>query len=100
MTSAQVSDAREDHPSTIASGFKPGHVPAIEDYRTVMAQRAVFQSVASMGLPALTIHSVVRYSGKAMKNVKNTRVRSYGPIGVCTNLNDGPQDTSIADLIV
>ena len=56
----------------------------IEDYRAVMAQRAVFQSVASMGLPAFTIHSIVRYSGRALKDAKNTRIRSYGPIGVCS----------------
>lgn len=35
-----------------------------------------------MGLPAFTIHSIVRYSGKALKNVKNTRIRTYGPIGL------------------
>lgn len=35
-----------------------GEVPFLEDYRTVMVQRAVFQSLASMGLPAFTIHSV------------------------------------------
>ena len=64
------------------TGYKPGHVPAIEDYRAVMAQRAIFQGVASMGLPAFTIHSIVRYSGRALKDVKNTRIRSYGPIGV------------------
>lgn len=63
----------------------PGHVPAIEDYRAVMAQRAIFQSVASMGLPAFTIHSIVRYSGQALKNVKNTKIRSWGPIGVSTS---------------
>lgn len=61
----------------------PGHVPAIEDFRSVMIQRAVFQSVASMGLPAFTIHSIVRYSGRALKNAKNTTIRTYGPIGVC-----------------
>jgi len=60
----------------------PGRVPALEDYRAVMAQRAIFQGVASMGLPALTIHSIVRYSGRAMKNVKNKTVRTWGPIGV------------------
>jgi mitochondrial fission process protein 1 len=60
----------------------PGKVPAIEDYRAVMAQRATFQAVASMGLPAFTIHSVVRYSGRAMKDVKNKTVRTWGPIGV------------------
>ena len=57
-------------------------IPAIEDWKAVAAQRAVFQSVASMGLPAFTIHSIVRYSGKALKNAKNTTVRTWGPIGV------------------
>lgn len=47
-----------------------------------MAQRAIFQSVASMGLPAFTIHSVVRYSGRAMKDVKNKTIRTWGPIGL------------------
>lgn len=47
-----------------------------------MAQRAIFQSLASMGLPAFTIHSVVRYSGRAMKNIKNTKIRTWGPIGL------------------
>ncbi|KAM0324933.1 hypothetical protein ACHAQA_007899 [Verticillium albo-atrum] len=59
-----------------------GTVPPLEDYRTVMVQRAIFQSLASMGLPAFTIHSVVRYSGRAMKNMKNTRIRTWGPIGL------------------
>jgi fission process protein 1 len=60
----------------------PGVVAPLEDYRTVMLQRGIFQSVASMGLPAFTIHSVVRYSGRAMKDVKNVRVRTWGPIGL------------------
>lgn len=39
--------------------LKPvGKVGFLEDYRTVMVQRAAFQGLASMGLPALTIHSV------------------------------------------
>lgn len=58
------------------------HIPAIEDYRAVMAQRAVFQGLASMGLPAFTIHSIVKYSGKALRNAKNVKIRTYGPIGV------------------
>ncbi|KAM0275720.1 hypothetical protein ACHAQH_007480 [Verticillium albo-atrum] len=80
---------RQEH----ISGLKPveipektplqvGTVPPLEDYRTVMVQRAIFQSLASMGLPAFTIHSVVRYSGRAMKNMKNTRIRTWGPIGL------------------
>ena len=60
----------------------PGRVAAIDDYRARMAERAVFQSIASMGLPAFTIHSIVRYSGQAFKNVKNTRIRTWGPIGL------------------
>jgi fission process protein 1 len=69
----------EDRREAEAHGKK---VPAIEDFRAVMAQRAVFQSIASMGLPAFTIHSIVRYSGQAFKNVKNVRLRTWGPIGL------------------
>lgn len=81
MTSARAADARD---VGTVSEKKPqhGHVPAIEDYRSVMLQRAVFQGVASMGLPAFTIHSIVKHSGKALKNAKNTMIRTYGPIGV------------------
>jgi len=61
---------------------QPVHIPALEDYKSVMAQRAVFQSIASMGLPAFTIHSIVKYSGKALKNATNTTIRSWGPIGL------------------
>ncbi|KAH7417818.1 mitochondrial 18 KDa protein-domain-containing protein [Cadophora sp. MPI-SDFR-AT-0126] len=60
----------------------PGTVSPLEDYRAVMVQRATFQSIASMGLPAFTIHSIVRYSGQALKNSKNVRIRTYGPIGL------------------
>lgn len=60
----------------------PGKVTPLNDYRTVMAQRAIFQGIASMGLPAFTIHSIVRYSGRAMKDVKNVRLRTWGPIGL------------------
>ena len=60
----------------------PGVVTPLEDYRTVMAQRAIFQSIASMGLPAFTIHSVVRYSGRALKSASNKTLRTWGPIGL------------------
>lgn len=60
----------------------PGTVPAIDDYRARMAERAVFQGIASMGLPAFTIHSIVRYSGRALKGVKNPMLRTWGPIGL------------------
>lgn len=89
VLSERVTDATSATPeSHVADDLKPEKVPALEDYRTVMAQRAVFQSIASMGLPAFTIHSIVRYSGRALKDVKNTRIRSYGPIGVCISSKD------------
>ena len=47
-----------------------------------MVQRGIFQSIASMGLPAFTIHSIVRYTGRALKDSKNMRLRTYGPIGL------------------
>lgn len=81
----RYNDAKADIP-TIPSddGLAPasGKVCPLEDYRTVMVQRALFQGVASMGLPALTIHSIVRYSGQALKGVKNVKLRTYGPIGL------------------
>lgn len=68
--------------TSLDPSFSPVVIPPLEDYRTVMVQRGVFQSLASMGLPAFTIHSVVKYSGKALKGVKNQRVRTWGPIGL------------------
>jgi len=47
-----------------------------------MAERAVFQIIASMGLPAFTIHSVVKYSGRALKGATSSVVRTWGPIGL------------------
>jgi fission process protein 1 len=99
----------------VGGSLERGKVIPLDDYRTVMAQRALFQGIASMvglpmanlsdllvpnpstsclvpqgiailtcaqGLPAFTIHSIVRYSSKALKDVKNRRIRAYGPIGL------------------
>jgi fission process protein 1 len=74
--------APETDEDRVESELHGKKIPAIEDFRAVMAQRAVFQSIASMGLPAFTIHSIVRYSGQAFKNVKNVRLRTWGPIGL------------------
>ena len=82
VLSRRSADATEPLP-TEDGRPEVGHVPAIEDFRSVMVQRAVFQSIASMGLPAFTIHSIVKYSGKALKDAKNKNIRTYGPIGVC-----------------
>ncbi|KAF2153288.1 hypothetical protein K461DRAFT_267890 [Myriangium duriaei CBS 260.36] len=68
--------------ATSTDSLTPGKVVPIEDYRAVMVQRGVFQAIASMGLPAFTIHSIVKYSGRAMKNVKAPKIRTWGPIGL------------------
>jgi len=67
---------------SVAKQQPEGRVVPIEDYRAVMAQRAVFQGLASMGLPAFTIHGIVRYSGRALKNAANAKLRTWGPIGL------------------
>lgn len=46
---------------------------------TTMVKRGVFQSLASMAFPMLTIHSVVKYSAYGFKNVKNAKVKAWGP---------------------
>jgi len=45
----------------------------------VAVKRAVFQSIASMALPAFTIHSAVKQSKKAFDKVQNPRVKAWGP---------------------
>ncbi|KAG9219266.1 hypothetical protein CCMSSC00406_0001676 [Pleurotus cornucopiae] len=45
----------------------------------VAVERACFQSIASMALPAFTIHTAVRMATGAFKNVQNPRVKSWGP---------------------
>ncbi|KAH0006285.1 hypothetical protein KCU78_g12398, partial [Aureobasidium melanogenum] len=81
-----TSATSSDKPAAAASGIfaptTPAKVPLIEDYRVVMTQRAIFQGIASMGLPAFTIHSIVKYAGKALKDNKNVKLRTWGPIGL------------------
>lgn len=45
----------------------------------VVARRAVFQSLASMALPAFTIHSIVRYSAPLFARSSSARIRGSGP---------------------
>lgn len=45
----------------------------------VAIQRATFQSIASMALPAFTIHTAVKQAKKAFVNSTNVRVRTWGP---------------------
>ncbi|KAH9947297.1 mitochondrial 18 KDa protein-domain-containing protein [Amylocystis lapponica] len=45
----------------------------------IAVKRAVFQSIASMALPAFTIHTAVKQAKKAFVNTKNPRVKVWGP---------------------
>ncbi|ORX94044.1 hypothetical protein K493DRAFT_315674 [Basidiobolus meristosporus CBS 931.73] len=44
-----------------------------------LVKRSVFQSIASMALPAFTIHSVVKYASGMAKNIKNQKLRVWTP---------------------
>ncbi|THH33758.1 hypothetical protein EUX98_g363 [Antrodiella citrinella] len=45
----------------------------------IATKRAIFQSVASMALPAFTIHTAVKQAKKAFVNTKSPRVKAWGP---------------------
>ncbi|BAO39251.1 MTP18 super family [Kluyveromyces marxianus] len=57
---------------------------AAPDWKMVGLERMIFQSVASMGLPAFTIHSLVKYSGNFFNKQfpKNAKLRTWGPISI------------------
>lgn len=48
----------------------------------VAVKRSVFQGVASMALPAFTIHTAVRYAGRAFAKSQNAILRRWGPTAV------------------
>lgn len=52
------------------------------DWKAVALKRGIFQSIASMVLPAFTIHSAVRYSSILFKNSKFRAIKTYGPVAV------------------
>lgn len=83
MATGNLTIGNTVEPKDAPANWTTPEIPLAEDYRMVMAKRAVFQSIASMGLPAFTIHSVVRYSGRMMKDVKVAFIRTWTPIGVC-----------------
>ncbi|KAI0722151.1 mitochondrial 18 KDa protein-domain-containing protein [Cerioporus squamosus] len=45
----------------------------------IAVKRSVFQSIASMALPAFTIHTAVKQAKKALANAQNPRLRTWGP---------------------
>ncbi|KAI5122156.1 hypothetical protein M0805_007055 [Coniferiporia weirii] len=45
----------------------------------VAAKRGAFQAIASMALPAFTIHTIVKRSASTFKRAVNPRIRAWGP---------------------
>ncbi|RDW67163.1 mitochondrial fission process 1 family protein [Aspergillus mulundensis] len=82
LSPANWGEGEKQSESDTLTPWPQTNIPLIEDYRVVMAKRAIFQGIASMGLPALTIHSVVKYSGRALKGAQTTFLRTYVPIGL------------------
>jgi fission process protein 1 len=52
----------------------------------VAVKRSVFQGLASMALPAFTIHTAVRQAGKQFAKSSNMRVKRWGPTVVGISL--------------
>lgn len=61
------------------AGVDPSQVSEAMHVGLTMARRGVFQSIASMALPAFTIHSIVRYSAPLFAKAKSQRIRAAGP---------------------
>ncbi|KAG0329703.1 hypothetical protein BG000_011998 [Podila horticola] len=47
-----------------------------------VAKRGIFQSLASLVMPAITIHTVVHQSGKLFKNAASVTLRRWGPTAI------------------
>lgn len=76
----------KDIPAADSAIAKKNAIPDSPDWKLVALQRGVFQSIASMGLPAFTIHSSVRYSAQYIftkeRFAKSPAIRTWGPVGL------------------
>ncbi|CBQ70065.1 conserved hypothetical protein [Sporisorium reilianum SRZ2] len=61
------------------AGVDPTKVSEVTHVGLTVVRQAVFQSIASMALPAFTIHSIVRYSAPLFAKAKSQRIRAAGP---------------------
>lgn len=81
------SNVSADNPDPhLASSTPSSSTSLFSPYRTVphtrsFAKRAIFQATASMLLPSLTIHSIVKYTALFIKKqgIQNIRVRQWLP---------------------
>ncbi|CAK9437248.1 uncharacterized protein LODBEIA_P16260 [Lodderomyces beijingensis] len=75
-------DTRPKADPLAAETFLQTHNPVDTDWKLVALKRGIFQSIASMGLPAFTIHSAVRYSSILFKNSTVHALKTYGPVAI------------------
>ncbi|KAI5288114.1 hypothetical protein KEM54_005458 [Ascosphaera aggregata] len=57
-------------------------LPVQDDWRSVVAERAVFQVLSSFVLPAAALTAVVRHSTKALSDSGSVIVRRWGPLAI------------------
>lgn len=62
--------------------FEAAHMTEPTRLGLVTVKRAVFQGVASMALPAFTIHSAVKYAGRQFAKAKSPAMKRWGPTAV------------------
>jgi fission process protein 1 len=61
------------------SAFEAAHMTEPTRLGLVTVKRAVFQGVASMALPAFTIHTAVKQAGRRFATAKSPTVKRWGP---------------------
>lgn len=64
------------------STFEAAHMTEPTRLGLVTVKRAVFQGLASMALPAFTIHSAVKYAGRQFATAKSPVLKRWGPTAV------------------
>lgn len=84
LSPSEKVELRKRHTQRLAeqghrAGVDPTKVSEFTHVGMTVARQAVFQSIASMALPAFTIHSIVRYSAPLFAKAKSQRIRAAGP---------------------
>lgn len=77
----------------------------VTDLAWIAARRGTFQTLASLCLPAFTIHSIVKYSGPLFSKFRSVRVRALGPsflglltIPILPLMFDHPVETAVENV--
>jgi fission process protein 1 len=62
--------------------FEAAHMTEPTRLTMVAVKRSVFQGIASMALPAFTIHTAVKQAGRAFAKSANPTLKRWGPTAV------------------